>query len=114
VVLALWPEEASSRYIQRGLRRFTADTIMSPDALMTDLVRVRRQGFAIEIEEFQEDFCCIAAPIQDPRGRFRAVLGLSATKRAYDVEHDQLVGAVVDMAGISKYMQKTRRFLRNA
>jgi DNA-binding IclR family transcriptional regulator len=98
VVLARLPEDARRHYVRRGLRPFTPNTITSPEALMAELDQVRRQGFAIEIEEFQEDFCGIAAPILDPRGRFHAVLGLSASKRAYEAEHDQLVEAVVDMA----------------
>jgi DNA-binding IclR family transcriptional regulator len=100
VVLAQLADEARWRYARRGMRPFTPNTITSPEALMAELDQVRRRGFAIEIEEFQEGFCGIAAPILDPRGRFHAVLGLSASKRAYEAEHDQLLGAVVDTAGI--------------
>jgi DNA-binding IclR family transcriptional regulator len=100
VVLARLPEDARRLYVRRGLRRFTPNTITSPEALMAELDRVRRQGFAVDVEEFDEDFCCVAAPLLDPRGRFRAVLGLSATKRAYEAERDQLVGAVVELAEI--------------
>jgi len=98
VVLARLPEDARRLYVGRGLRRFTANTTISPKAVMAELDLVRRQGFAVEIEEFQEDFCCVAAPILGPRGRFRAALGLSASKRAYEAEREQLVGAVVDVA----------------
>jgi DNA-binding IclR family transcriptional regulator len=77
---------------------------------MVELGRVRRQGFATDVEEFQEDFCGIAAPILGPRGRFHAVIALSATRRAYEAEHEHLVAAVMDMAGVSKHMRKTSRF----
>jgi acetyl-CoA synthetase len=110
VVLAWLPEHTRRDYVRRGLRQFTPHTITSPRALIAELHRVRRQGFATEIEELQEDFCGVAAPILDPRGHFHAVIGLSATKRAYEAEHELLVAAVVDMAGISKQMRKTRRF----
>jgi acetyl-CoA synthetase len=94
-VLAILPEEARLRYMQRGLRAFTPATITSPRDLIAELDRVRRQGYAVEREEFDEDFCCVAAPMLDASGHFRAVLGLSATRHAYDVEHDQLVEAVL-------------------
>jgi DNA-binding IclR family transcriptional regulator len=110
VVLAWLPPNARRHYVLRGLRSYTPNTTTSPAALMTELDRVRRQGFATEAEEFQEDFCGIAAPILGPRGRFHAVLGLSATRRAYEAELEQLVAAVVDMAGVSKHMRKTSRF----
>jgi DNA-binding IclR family transcriptional regulator len=110
VVLALLPEEARRHYVRRGLRPYTASTIVSPEALMVELDRVRREGFATDVEEFHDDSCGIAAPILDPRRRFNAVLGLSATRRAYDTEHEQLAGAVVGMARLSKHLRKTRRF----
>jgi acetyl-CoA synthetase len=102
-VLALLPEEARLRYMQRGLRAFTPATITAPRDLSAELDRVRRQGYAVEREEFQEDFCCVAAPMLDAAGHFRAVLGLSATRHAYDVEHDQLVGAVLAFAKAPRF-----------
>jgi IclR family transcriptional regulator, acetate operon repressor len=105
VVLARLPGDARRHYVRRGLRPYTPNTITSPGALMAELDRVRRQGFAIDVEEFQEDFCCVAAPILDPRGRFRGVLGLSATKRAYKAAHEQLVGAVVEVAGFQAHAE---------
>jgi acetyl-CoA synthetase len=105
VVLALLSDDARWLYVRRGLRRYTPHTTTSPEALMAELDQVRRQGYAIEVEEFQEDFCCMAAPILDVRGRFRAVLGLSATKRAYEAEYGQLVAAVVDVAGFQAHAE---------
>jgi DNA-binding IclR family transcriptional regulator len=110
VVLAWLPEDGRRHYIRRGLRSFTPNTITAPTALMMELDRVRRQGFATEAEEFQDDFCGIAAPMLGPRGRFHAVLGLSSSRRAYETEHEQLVAAVVDLAGFSKQMPKNGRF----
>ena len=44
VVLARAPADALERYLSAGLKRFTPDTITDPDALRTDLRRVRRDG----------------------------------------------------------------------
>jgi DNA-binding IclR family transcriptional regulator len=99
VVLALAPPEVVSRYVQSpGLRRYTAHTITDPDALRDELATVRRRGFAVEREEFDEDFCCIAAPVRDEHRRFLGVIGISMTRRAFDGEHETLARTVVAVA----------------
>ena len=50
------------------------------------MTRCAGDGFAVDREEFDENFCCIAAPIFDERGRFVAALGLSTTAHVFDAE----------------------------
>ena len=61
-----------------------------PDALRDELREVRRTGFAVDREEFDDDFCCIAAPVLDARGRFLGAVGISMSRRAFDDEHEKL------------------------
>jgi DNA-binding IclR family transcriptional regulator len=99
VVLALARPEVVARYLRSpGLRRFTAHTITEPKALLDELAAIRHRGFAVEREEFDEDFCCIAAPVRDPRRRFLGVIGISMTRRAFDDEHEALAPTVVEVA----------------
>lgn len=99
VVLALARPEVVAHYVRdHGLRRFTAHTITDPEALRDELAEVRRQGFAVETEEFDDDFCCIAAPVRDRRRRFLGVLGISMTRHAFDDEHEALARTVVEVA----------------
>jgi DNA-binding IclR family transcriptional regulator len=99
VVLALAPPEVVARYVRSpGLHRFTAHTITDPVALDDELAAVRRRGFAVEREEFDEDFCCIAAPVRDPRRRFVGVIGISMALRAFEDEHEALARTVVAVA----------------
>jgi DNA-binding IclR family transcriptional regulator len=100
VVLALGRPEVVDRYVaDPGLRRFTPSTITDPAALHAELQTVRRRGFAVEYEELHPDFCCIAAPVHDARGRVLAVLGISMTRRAFDDEHETLARVLVGLAG---------------
>ena len=99
VVLALLDANGVSRYVARGLRSFTSQTITSPQELVAELERVRADGFAVDREEFDSNFCCIAAPIFDERARFAAVLGLSVTANVFDAECERLAEVVVDVAG---------------
>jgi acetyl-CoA synthetase len=98
VALAMAPPEVVERYLQAGLRRFSAHTITEPDALRDELCEVRRRGFAVDCEEFDEDFCCISAAVLDPRGRFLAAIGISMTRKAFDDEHESLAQTVVAVA----------------
>jgi acetyl-CoA synthetase len=97
VVLALLRDDAVERYIGRGLRAFTRNTITRPKVLVAELEEVRSNGFAVDREEFREDFCCVAAPVRDERGRFAAALGLSTSLRSLDADRDELAGALLEV-----------------
>jgi len=99
VVLARLSDVALKRYVGRGLPRYTDSTIVDPDALRVELDDVRRRGFAVDREEAQPDFCCVAAPAVDARGRMTGILGLSVTVRAFDREQAELAAAVQEIAG---------------
>jgi DNA-binding IclR family transcriptional regulator len=98
VVLSLLGREAVALYVARGLKRFTPYTITSSAALIAELDRARSDGFAVDREEFDENFCCVAAPILDEHGQFVAALGLSTSVHIFDQERDQLARTVVEVA----------------
>jgi DNA-binding IclR family transcriptional regulator len=98
VVLALLPRPALERHMASGLARFTEHTLTHPRALVAELEAVRADGYAIDREERTEDFCCVAAPMFDARGRLAGILGLSATVGVFDAERRQLAQAVLDVA----------------
>jgi DNA-binding IclR family transcriptional regulator len=98
VVLSLLPEHGRRRYIERGLRTYTSRTITSPGALMSELDQVRSSGFAVDRGEFDAEYCFVAAPVLDLRGRFLAVLGLSTSSRTSEAEVEDLVRAAREVA----------------
>jgi DNA-binding IclR family transcriptional regulator len=98
VVLSRLGRGGLSRYVSRGLKSFTPNTITTADELEAELTRIRRDGFAVEREEFDEKFCCVAAPIIDERGRFVAALGLSTTPHLFDAELEHLSATVIGVA----------------
>jgi IclR family acetate operon transcriptional repressor len=72
-ILAWLPEPEIARVIaSNGLARFTEKTIGSIAGLMEDLRLTRRNGYAIDSEEFQPGVVCIGAAIRDHAG---AVIG---------------------------------------
>jgi DNA-binding IclR family transcriptional regulator len=98
VVLSLLGPEAVARYVARGLTAFTPHTIISPRQLSADLAQVARDGYAVDREEFDENFCCIAAPVVDQRGKFVAALGMSMAVNVFDAERQDLAPIVMDVA----------------
>jgi acetyl-CoA synthetase len=99
VVLARAPADALERFLATGLREFTPRTITDRDALRGELRRIRRTGVAVDCEEFEPDFCCIAAPILDHRRRFLGAAGISMSRRAFDQERPALQEALLDVVG---------------
>lgn len=61
----------------RPLKRYTPKTITSAPALERELDEVRRRGYAVDEEEFEDGIRCIAAPVRDYRGRVVAALSVS-------------------------------------
>ena len=116
VVLSMLGPRGRAHYIARGLHRYTEHTITTGDALEAELAQVRQLGHAVEREEFDENFCCVAAPILDADGRFVAALGLSATRHDFDSDLDALTDAVCDIAraasGGAPVKPRRRRILR--
>jgi acetyl-CoA synthetase len=102
VVLSLLEPRAVAHYVRRGLKSFTPNTITTGAELAAELQKVRRNGFAVDREEFDENFCCIAAPILDEHGRFVAALGLSTTPHVFDTELETLSATVMEVARNSR------------
>jgi DNA-binding IclR family transcriptional regulator len=98
VVLAELDRDGLRRYLAGGLRAYTEHTITAPARLLAELELARRDGFAVDREEFDTSFCCVAAPIRDERGRFKAVLALSVTSNVFDAERDHLADVVRGVA----------------
>ena len=113
VVLAHLRASARKRYAEGELHAYTSATLTSPAALLAELDRVRRRGYALDRMELDPDFCCVAAPVLDGRGRFLATLSVSASTRAFDLEREQLIAAVTEVAASRSDFQPVAENHRN-
>jgi IclR family acetate operon transcriptional repressor len=78
-ILAWLPETEVARVIaEKGMPEFTEHTITTLSALMEDLEKVRKLGFATDKEEFLEDVYCVAAPVKNYTGDVIAAVTCSA------------------------------------
>lgn len=104
VLLAFLPAEERKKIIaEKGLKRFTKNTITDPEALEAELAKVREQGYAFDNEEFMDGLKCVAAPIRDHTGKVCAAISISGpTSRLRGEKLNKAVEMVVSVAaGIS-------------
>ncbi|MCI8476815.1 MAG: IclR family transcriptional regulator [Oscillospiraceae bacterium] len=64
-------------YREKGLKRYTANTIPSVDALYAELEKIRTEGYAMDQEELELGLTCIGAPILNQWGFAVAAISLS-------------------------------------
>ncbi|MFV0514791.1 MAG: HTH-type transcriptional regulator BhcR [Jhaorihella sp.] len=98
-LLGRYSESRLERFLRGArLERFTAMTIVSPDALRADLARSRARGWALDDEEKAPGMRCVAAAITDIYGE--AVAGISVSGPTHRMERARLarIGALVSDA----------------
>ncbi|MEV6019316.1 MULTISPECIES: IclR family transcriptional regulator C-terminal domain-containing protein [unclassified Streptomyces] len=87
VILAhLADDEIDTRLKRAALRPLTARTIVSPDLLRAELVRVRSQGYAIVDQELEEGLRSVAAPVRDRHGAVVAAANIPVPAGRTSVE----------------------------
>ncbi len=78
VLLAYRDPSFQAQYAQStAMRRYTAKTLTSPEALLNDLHAIRERGYGFDEEESEQGLFCVAAPVFDYTGA--AVAAISAS-----------------------------------
>lgn len=78
VLLAGLDDAALASYLSNGpFIALTAGTIIEPDALLAEIMRVRAQGFAVDNGEISENLFCLAVPLPDSEGKIIAAISAS-------------------------------------
>jgi IclR family acetate operon transcriptional repressor len=89
-----------------GLEAFTPRTIVQPVLLHTQLNKVRMVGLATDFEEFAQNLCCVAAPVESKRGKVEGAVGLSTTAQRIHDEGRRLIEMVQWAAGEASTLLK--------
>lgn len=78
-LLAELPDEQLSQLIDSlEFKRYTQQTITSPAMLLRQLKEIKKQGYALDIEEHQHGIRCVAAAIVDSAGMPVAAISVTA------------------------------------
>ncbi len=86
-ILAWLPENEIKRVLAGGMLRFTEHTITTLPELLEALRHVRREGIALDMEEFLPSVICIGAPIRDRAGAVIGAVSASMPKMRATDEH---------------------------
>lgn len=79
VLLASLPPDAQAALLAASdLRANTPFTLTDPPALMAELAKVARQGFALIDQELEIGLCSIAVPVFNARGKTVAAINIGA------------------------------------
>jgi len=75
VLLAAQSDEWLDRYLsETELVAYTPRTIVDPERLRAELLRIRKQGYAVVDQELEEGLRAVAAPVHDGDGRVVAAV----------------------------------------
>lgn len=77
-IVATWPEPAIDRLIERqGLRPMTSKSLNSRQSVISEIARIREQGYAIDDEEYVIGMRCVAAVVWGPTSDPIAAISVS-------------------------------------
>jgi len=100
VLLAYLPiAEQTTILDEMVLRRFTENTVSNLQELRTQLARVRKDGFACDLEEHEAHIRCVAAPIQDDSGAVKASLSITGPAVRMATARIRQIAALIREAG---------------
>jgi IclR family acetate operon transcriptional repressor len=101
VMLAYMPEDERERVLpQLALKRLTPNTAGSIQELEAELSRVRKNGYACDLEEHELHIRCVAAPIWDHAGSVNASLSITAPMVRMAVSRLRQLAPLIQTAGL--------------
>jgi len=101
VMLAYMPEaEREASLPQLGLKRLTPNTVGNLQELEAELYRVRKNGYACDLEEHEPHIRCVAAPIWDHSGAVNASLSITAPTVRMAVTRLRQLAPLIQTAGL--------------
>jgi IclR family acetate operon transcriptional repressor len=101
VMLAYMPDAVRENVLpQLGLKRFTPNTVGNLQELAAELYRVRKNGYACDLEEHELHIRCIAAPIWDHAGEVSASVSITAPMVRMAVTRLRQLAPLIQTAGL--------------
>lgn len=83
-MLAFQTEEVISGVLRKGLKPFTDRTIVEPRRLRGELHRIRSMGYAVNLEEWREDVCGLAAPVWNHENKVVGAVSITTLASRFD------------------------------
>jgi DNA-binding IclR family transcriptional regulator len=101
VMLAYLSADEQNRILpELDLKRLTPNSVGNLQELKTELFRVRKNGYASDLEEHELHIRCIAAPIWDHTGIVQSSLSLTAPSIRMPVARLRQLAPLIQAAGL--------------
>jgi IclR family transcriptional regulator, KDG regulon repressor len=101
VMLAYMPEDQQKQLLpQLTLKRFTPNTVGNLQELESELQRIRKNGYACDLEEHELHIRCVAAPIWDHAGMVNASLSITAPIVRMAISRLRQLAPLIQAAGL--------------
>jgi IclR family acetate operon transcriptional repressor len=97
-ILAWLPEDEMKRILAGGMKRYTDKTITEFPTFLESLRVVRRNGYAIDREEFLPGVICVGAAIRDQAGTVIGAISASTPAMRASDEHIALMRDQINSA----------------
>ena len=96
VLLAALAPDLAEELIQAPMHRFTDRTCIEPEMLRAQLDTVRRQGYAVAVDELEIGLTAVAAPLRQADGR--VIASLSASGPTFRIGPERLAELIREVA----------------
>jgi len=101
ILLAYMPADECERVLSElNVRRLTANSVGNLQELKTELYRVRKNGYACDMEEHEMHIRCVAAPIWDHTGSVQSSLSITAPVVRMPVTRLRQLAPLIQAAGL--------------
>lgn len=97
-ILAWLPENEIQRIVGRTMKRYTDHTVTELPALLEALRLVRRNGYAVDREEYLPGVICVGAAIRDQAGTVIGAISASTPTMRADDAHIALMRDEINAA----------------
>lgn len=101
IMLAYMPEGEQQAILQQvQFKRLTPNTVGSLQELQVQLQRVRKNGYAWDLEEYEPHIRCVAAPVWDHSGAVNAALSITGPAVRMATPRLRQLAPLIQEAGI--------------
>lgn len=101
VMLAYMPPDEQERVLpELNLKRQTANSVGNLQELRAELYRVRKNGYACDLEENEMHIRCVAAPIWDHTGSVQSSVSITAPTVRMPVTRLRQLAPLIQKAGL--------------
>ncbi|WP_408008469.1 IclR family transcriptional regulator [Pseudalkalibacillus sp. A8] len=103
VILAYLPREKQEQIIDKGIIKFTDNTITNSELIFEDLKKIKQQGWSYSIGEYTKDVAGIAVPIFN---RHNTIVGsLTVATPSYRINDDKANEIIEKLNNTQKQLQ---------